>query len=60
LASLVDIPNSEFLFVAEVSITYMETADADAVIGWASTLGQGRTIDSHVNTWTPRTNYAFS
>ncbi|KAH9898611.1 LCM-domain-containing protein [Xylariomycetidae sp. FL2044] len=30
----------EFLFVAEVSITYMETDGADAVIKWASTFGQ--------------------
>lgn len=32
LARLVDTTNSEFLFVAEVSITYMELASADALI----------------------------
>ncbi|KAH7021098.1 uncharacterized protein B0I36DRAFT_333779 [Microdochium trichocladiopsis] len=39
LASVLDIPNCEFLFVAEVSITYMETEGADGVIKWASSLG---------------------
>ncbi|KAI6345074.1 hypothetical protein MCOR14_008554, partial [Pyricularia oryzae] len=39
LESLVDIKATSFLFVAEVSITYMETDAADAVIQWASTLG---------------------
>ncbi|KAI0914642.1 leucine carboxyl methyltransferase [Ustulina deusta] len=29
-----------FMFVAEVSITYMETLGADGVINWASSLGQ--------------------
>ncbi|KAI1112949.1 leucine carboxyl methyltransferase [Nemania sp. NC0429] len=29
-----------FMFVAEVSITYMETSGADRVIKWASSLGQ--------------------
>ncbi|KAK1985096.1 leucine carboxyl methyltransferase [Colletotrichum cereale] len=38
LDTLFDIPNTEFLFVAEVSITYMDTEGADGVIGWASAL----------------------
>lgn len=42
LASIVDIRDCTFLFVAEVSITYMETDAADALIKWASTLGQGK------------------
>ncbi|KAI5864157.1 LCM-domain-containing protein [Durotheca rogersii] len=40
LSSFVDIPQCEFMFVAEVSITYMETEAADSVIRWASGLGQ--------------------
>ncbi|KAI1388412.1 LCM-domain-containing protein [Hypoxylon trugodes] len=40
LSTVVDIPQCEFMFVAEVSITYMETEGADSVIKWASTLGQ--------------------
>jgi tRNA wybutosine-synthesizing protein 4 len=39
-----------FLLVAEVSITYMETPNADALIAWAACLGDGilstRTHDS--------------
>ncbi|ORY09672.1 hypothetical protein BCR34DRAFT_367310 [Clohesyomyces aquaticus] len=31
-----------FLFVAEVSITYMPTSDSDALIRWASTLTEAR------------------
>lgn len=42
LSRLIDIDDSEFIFVAEVSITYMETAAADAVIQWANSLGQGK------------------
>ncbi|RYP17290.1 hypothetical protein DL767_010048 [Monosporascus sp. MG133] len=40
LSALVSLPDSEFLFVAEVSITYMETEAADSVIRWAGSLGQ--------------------
>ncbi|KAI8963032.1 LCM-domain-containing protein [Daldinia sp. FL1419] len=40
LSTVVDIARCEFMFVAEVSITYMETEGANAVIRWASTLGQ--------------------
>jgi tRNA wybutosine-synthesizing protein 4 len=36
-----DFTQCEFIFVAEVSITYMETEGADEVIRWASTLGDG-------------------
>ncbi|KAK8078424.1 LCM-domain-containing protein [Apiospora saccharicola] len=39
LSQVVDIPECEFIFIAEVSITYMETEAADSVIQWASTLG---------------------
>lgn len=31
---------TEFLFVAEVSVTYMDTSSADALIQWASSIGQ--------------------
>lgn len=41
ISQLVDLEESEFIFVAEVSITYMETVAADAVIKWANSLGQG-------------------
>jgi tRNA wybutosine-synthesizing protein 4 len=39
LSEIVDISACSFLFVAEVSITYMETEAADALIQWASGLG---------------------
>ena len=39
LSSLVGIAASSFLFVAEVSITYMETEAANSLIEWSSTLG---------------------
>ena len=42
LSSLVDVSTASFLFVAEVSITYMETSAADGVIQWAGTIGSGR------------------
>ncbi|KAI0181862.1 LCM-domain-containing protein [Hypoxylon sp. FL1284] len=38
LSSFIDVSECEFIFVAEVSITYMETEGADSVIKWASTL----------------------
>lgn len=40
ISELVDISASSFLLVAEVSITYMETDPADALIQWASGLGR--------------------
>jgi len=36
-----ELAECEIIFVAEVSITYMETEGADGVIQWASTLGNG-------------------
>ncbi|KAI1764359.1 LCM-domain-containing protein [Hypoxylon sp. FL1150] len=39
LSAVIDAAQCEFMFVAEVSITYMETEGADSVIKWASTLG---------------------
>ncbi|KAK1459164.1 leucine carboxyl methyltransferase [Colletotrichum melonis] len=39
LDTLFDVPNTEFLFVAEVSITYMDTKGANGVIEWAATVG---------------------
>ncbi|KAI0145309.1 leucine carboxyl methyltransferase [Xylariaceae sp. FL1272] len=39
LASILDISECSFMFVAEVSITYMETPGADGVIQWARSLG---------------------
>ncbi|KAK3946272.1 methyltransferase [Diplogelasinospora grovesii] len=39
-----DIEECSFLFVAEVSITYMETAGADNVIRWASTVGDAEFV----------------
>lgn len=44
LSTLLSLPDSEFLFVAEVSITYMETEAADSVIKWASSLGHGMSL----------------
>ncbi|TDZ32371.1 tRNA wybutosine-synthesizing protein 4 [Colletotrichum trifolii] len=38
LSNLFDLSKTEFLFVAEVSITYMDTEGADGVIKWASCL----------------------
>ncbi|KAF2451370.1 LCM-domain-containing protein [Karstenula rhodostoma CBS 690.94] len=42
LRTEVDATNASFLFLAEVSVTYMPTPDADSVIRWASTLGDAR------------------
>ncbi|KAK8106829.1 tRNA methyltransferase ppm2 [Apiospora kogelbergensis] len=39
LSQVITIQECEFIFIAEVSITYMETEAADSVIQWASTLG---------------------
>jgi tRNA wybutosine-synthesizing protein 4 len=41
-AAVGDFAECEFIFVAEVSITYMETEGADEVIRWASTVGAGK------------------
>ncbi|KAI0484006.1 leucine carboxyl methyltransferase [Xylariaceae sp. FL0804] len=40
LSTFLDIADCAFMFVAEVSITYMETESADSVIRWAASLGQ--------------------
>ncbi|KAI1825176.1 leucine carboxyl methyltransferase [Xylaria intraflava] len=40
LSICLDISECIFMFVAEVSITYMETQSADSVIEWASSLSQ--------------------
>ncbi|KAI2642007.1 leucine carboxyl methyltransferase [Xylaria nigripes] len=40
LSTCLDLSDCIFMFVAEVSITYMETSGADGVISWASSLGQ--------------------
>lgn len=36
-----NIPATSILFVAEVSVTYMPLKDSDALIQWASTIGDG-------------------
>lgn len=40
LSSIVDLSACCFLFVAEVSITYMEREAADALVRWTSTVGR--------------------
>ncbi|KAM0328356.1 hypothetical protein ACHAPQ_007149 [Fusarium lateritium] len=40
LESFLSLSECSVLFVAEVSITYMDTASADALIQWASSIGQ--------------------
>ncbi|PTB61757.1 LCM-domain-containing protein [Trichoderma citrinoviride] len=40
LGSIVSLPECAILFVAEVSITYMDTHSADALIEWGSTVGR--------------------
>jgi tRNA wybutosine-synthesizing protein 4 len=42
LESLVPLEEAQVLFVAEVSVTYMDTQSADSLIHWASSIGQGR------------------
>lgn len=41
LSSVVSLEDSICLFTAEVSITYMEAAAADALIKWASSIPEG-------------------
>lgn len=41
LKTVIDLPECNILFVAEVSITYMDTQSADSVIRWGSTVGRG-------------------
>ncbi|KAM0352848.1 hypothetical protein ACHAPU_001730 [Fusarium lateritium] len=40
LESFLSLSQCSVLFVAEVSVTYMDTASADALIQWASSIGQ--------------------
>lgn len=40
LESLVSLDNADVLFVAEVSVTYMDTYSADSLIQWASGIGK--------------------
>jgi tRNA wybutosine-synthesizing protein 4 len=46
LRAELDIPASSVLFVAEVSATYMPVVDSDALIRWASTLEDGKSLDT--------------
>lgn len=41
LETLAAVADSPVLFVAEVSVTYMDAWSADALINWASTVGKG-------------------
>ncbi|KAK3293322.1 uncharacterized protein B0H64DRAFT_210325 [Chaetomium fimeti] len=43
-AAVGDFEECEFIFVAEVSITYMEREGADEVIRWASTVGRAEFV----------------
>ncbi|KAL2147916.1 hypothetical protein VTI28DRAFT_3394 [Corynascus sepedonium] len=43
-AAVGDLSECEFIFVAEVSITYMEREGADEVIRWASTVGNAEFV----------------
>lgn len=44
IKKVVDVEQCLVLCVAEVSITYMATVDADAVIAWSATLSPGEDI----------------
>ncbi|KAK0626186.1 methyltransferase-like protein [Immersiella caudata] len=44
LERVVEVEECEFLFVAEVSITYMEREGADGVVKWASGLGDAEFV----------------
>lgn len=41
LESFLTLSDCSVLFVAEVSVTYMDTVSADALIEWASSIGKG-------------------
>lgn len=41
LASVINLPECSILFVAEVSITYMDTQSTDSLIQWGSAVGRG-------------------
>lgn len=52
LAQIFDMTSTEFIFVAEVSITYMDTDGADGVIKWASSIENGNASSaSPVTIW---------
>lgn len=44
ISKVVDIEKCSFLFTAEVSITYMPTESADALIQWANKLPEGTVL----------------
>lgn len=46
LDMVVDVETSRFLFVAEVSVTYMEKEGSDKVLEWAAGLGNGEFCSS--------------
>jgi tRNA wybutosine-synthesizing protein 4 len=50
-AAVGDFGECEFIFVAEVSITYMEREGADEVIRWASTVGNGEQPPYPLRVW---------
>jgi tRNA wybutosine-synthesizing protein 4 len=51
LESFLNLAECSVLFVAEVSITYMDTFSADALIQWASSIGQGKAISKSLSNW---------
>ena len=44
LDEIVDLDHSQILFLAEVSITYMDTRAADDLIRWARSIGEGTPV----------------
>lgn len=42
LESFLDLSTCDVLFVAEVSVTYMDTYSADSLVHWASSIGHGQ------------------
>lgn len=51
LESFLNLAECSVLFVAEVSITYMDTFSADALVQWASSIGQGKEISKSLLKW---------
>ncbi|KAG9496976.1 tRNA methyltransferase ppm2 [Fusarium musae] len=47
--SFLNLNECSVLFVAEVSITYMDTFSADALVRWASSMGQGKEISKSLS-----------
>lgn len=58
IESLVPLENAQVLFVAEVSITYMDTQSTDSLIHWASSIGQGEW--PYIATWMFIANFPMS